>query len=321
MNDLFTDKYLPKDIKSFVGFNHQSVLRYIENVISGKEKKNKAIIFHGAPGTGKTTLALILPDHFGLSFHYSNASDQRKKSQINTDIFRTTSLQSEKSLIILDEVDGMSKSGFKELERVLKKYSQPTILICNDLEKIPYAIRKICTIEKFLIDKFSLLALAGRVVKSEGLDLERGDIKKIVDKSRSYRDILHKLQFTDIGDRPPERLDVDTAILRCLQGQSCDLPTNDLNDLIIRFNDNSNSPNLIAIADVWQHRYVNGYTYGKYIVTAILSSIRNPGIKKLKYPRTYKLLYEAKHGKKMKDETTTGKKSSRAPKIKILGFK
>lgn len=315
MTELFTDKYLPHDIKSYTGFDHQNVLRYVENVISGREKK-KGIILHGLPGTGKTTLALMLPDHFGISSYYTNASDARKKKDINADIFRTTSLQSEKSLIILDEVDGLAKGAFKELERILKKYNQPTILIANNLEKIPYSIKKTCHVEKFTVDHFTLLALANRVVKSEGLDLTRGDIKKVVAHSTSFRGLLHALQF-GIGSKPTEQISLDTAVLRSLSGESVDISTTDLPGLIVRFNDNSNSPRLIAQADLWNNRYVSGYTYGKYVVRAILSTIRNPKIKQLKYPRTYALIHQAKTGKKSRVATTSEKK----PKIKIVGFK
>ncbi len=317
MTELFTDKYLPKDIKSYTGFSHQSVLQYIERVLKNTEKK-QGIIFHGLPGTGKTTLAQMLPDHFGLSYHYTNASDQRRKKDVNSDIFRTTSLQSEKSLIILDEVDGLAKSAFRELERILKKYNQPVILIANNLEKIPYSIRKICHIEKFAVDRFSMLALATKVVKSENLDLSREDVKKIVDQSDSFRGVLHGLQF-GIGTNLPEQLSPDEQVLANLSGESTNR-YGDLNDLIVRFNDNSNSPNLIAHADLWNRRYISGYTYGKHIVHAILKSIRNPGIKKLNYPRTYALIHQAKTGKKLEVGTTSEKKS-KAPKIRIVGFK
>jgi len=319
MNDLFTEKYLPHDIKSYVGFSHNAVIQYVENVVKGREKKS-AMIFHGLPGTGKSTLAMMLPDHFGLSSHYTNASDSRKKKDVNSDIFRTSSLQSEKTIIIMDEVDGLAKGSFKELERVMKKYNQPLILIANNLEKIPYPIRKISHIEKFSVDRFTLLSLANKVIKSEGLDLTREEIHKIVDHSTSFRSLLHTLQFGKVGTTITELLSPDLAVLYSLQGQSVDIPTTDLSDTIIRFNDSSNSPNLIAHADMWNRHYVNGYTYGKYIVKAILSSIRNPGIKKLKYPRTYALIYQAKTGK-IKAETVPKKKSSHAPKIKITGFK
>ena len=319
INELFAEKYLPHTIKEYVGFSHNAVLQYVENVIKGKEKK-KAIIFHGQPGTGKTALAKMLPDHFGLSHHYTNSSDKRKKSQINTDLFRTASLQSEKSLIVMDEVDGLSKGAFKELERVMKKYNQPLILIANNLEKIPYSIRKISHIEKFSVDRFTLLAIANRVVKAENLNLSKEEIHKIVDRSKSFRALLHSLQF-GMSDIPPEQISIDTAVLNSLRGQSkVDFPTNDLNNLIVKFNDASSRPDLISLADLWYRRYTNGYTYGKNVVKAILSSIRNPGIKKLEYPRTYKLIHESRTGKKMKAEAT-GEKKSTKPRIKILGFK
>lgn len=316
-NELFTDKYLPHTIKSYVGFSHNSVLLYIKNVLNGTEKKN-AIIFHGLPGTGKSTLASILPDHFSLSYYYTNASDQRKKKDVNSDIFRTTTLQSEKSLIIMDEIDGLSKSAFIELEKTLKKYNQPVILIANNLEKIPYSIRKICHSEKFVVDRFTLLALANHIAKAENLDLTRDDIKKIVDHSTSFRSLLHDLQFGVVGTIIPKQISTDTSVLNSLSGESHDL-SGDLNDLIIRMNDNSTSPGLVSQADLWNRRYTNGYTFGKNIVVAILSSIRNPGIKKLKYPRTYTLIHSAKTGKKRVDPS--GENKSTKPRIKILGFK
>ena len=317
MTELFTDKYLPKDIKSYTGFNHQAVLQYIDKVLLGKEKKH-GMILHGSPGTGKTTLAMMLPDHFGISYQYTNASDQRRKKDVNSDIFRTTTIQSEKSIIILDEVDGLAKGSFKELERILKKYSQPVILIANDIQKIPYSLRSICHVEKFTVDRFSLMALANRVAKAEDLDLSREEIKKIVDHSKSFRDVLHNLQF-GIGSNTEYELSTDEQVLANLSGRSSPL-SGDLNDLIVRFNDNSNSPNLISLADLWNRRYVSGYTYGKHIVRAILSSIHNPEIKKLQYPRTYALIHQSKTGKKRVDHSSE-KKSNKAPKIKIIGFK
>ena len=318
MTELFTDKYLPHDIKSYVGFSHNAVLQYIENVMKGREKK-KAIIFHGTAGCGKTTLANLLGDHFNIPTFYTNASDSRKKKDVNSDIFRTTNLQSEKSLIVMDEMDGLSKSAFRELERILKKYNQPVILIANNLEKIPYSIRKICHVEKFSVDRFSLLALTNKVAKKENIDITRSDIKKIVDSSKSYRDVLYALQFGVAGTNLPKQLSPDEQVLANLSGEFTPISTTDLSDTIIRFNDNSNSPNLISLADLWNRRYVDGYTYGKFIVKAILSSIRSPGIKKLEYPRTYKLIHEARTGKKRVD--SSGEKKSKAPKIKILGFK
>ena len=318
-NQLFTDRYLPHDIKSYVGFSHNAVLQYVERVLKGMEKK-KAMILHGLPGTGKTTLANLLPNQFGLTSFYTNASDSRKKKDVNADIFRTTNLQSEKTIIIMDECDGLSKSAFRELERVMKRYDQPIILIANDLNKIPYSIRKLSHVEKFGIDRFTLLALANRIVKAEGLDLSREDIKKIVDSSKSYRDVLYALQFGVAGSHPPKQISPDEQVLANLSGESVPISTTDLSDMIIRFNDNSNSPNLISLADLWNRRYVSGYTYGKYVVKAILSSIRKPNTKKIEYPRTYRLIYEARTGEKKRIDST-GEKKSKAPKIKIIGFK
>ena len=316
---LYTEKYKPDTIKDYIGFSHHDLLNYIKRSLEDKEKKS-AFILTGDPGSGKTTLVDVAANHLNLDVYYTNSSDYRKKKDINTNAFRSSSLTNQqKILIVADEVDGLSGGAFKELERVIKKYSNPVILICNDLDRIPYSIRKLCYIKYFKPDKFSLKALANKVVKEEILNLSADEIKEIVDKSSTYRDVLNALQF-GIGGQKADKLSRDEMILKSLRGEYPEI-SGDIRELITVYNDNSENPNLISLADLYYERYYNGYTYGKKIVYAILNSIRNKNLKNVEYPRTYRLIYEVKHGSQKKVKPNNTNRSKNKPKIRIVGFK
>ena len=316
---LYTEKYKPQTIRDYVGFSHHDLLNYVQRSLGGKEKKS-AFILTGSPGSGKTTLTNVVANHLNLNIYYTNASDKRRKKDINTNAFRSASvINQQRNLIIFDEVDGLAKGSFKELERVIKKYNNPVILICNDINKIPYSIRKSCYIKDFKVDRFSLKALANKVIKEENLNLTKGEVKEIVDQSSTYRDLLNILQF-GLGDQKVNKLSRDEMILRSLRGGYPEI-SGDMSELITVYNDNSENPNLISLANLYYERYYNGYTYGKKIVGVILNSIRNKNIKRIEYPRTYRLIHEAKHGSQKKDQANNANHNRSKPKIRIVGFK
>ena len=313
---LYTEKYRPQTIKDYVGFSHHDLLNYLKRTLEGKEKKS-AFILTGIPGSGKTTLVNVVANHLNLNLIISNSSDKRKKRDINTNSFRTTSITNqEKNVIVYDEADGISSNGMKELERIIKRYSNPIIIICNDINKIPYSIRKLCYIKDFKVDRFSLKALANKVMKEENLDLPKNEVEKIINESSTYRDVLKALQF-GLGDQKDSKLSRDNMILKSLYGEYPEI-SGDIRELIIIYNDNSDNPNLISLADLYYERYYGEYTYGKKIIGTILNSVRNQNIRKISYPRTYRLIHEAKYGTQKKQ---TNNISRSKPKIKIVGFK
>ncbi len=102
---------------------------------------SKAALLVGPPGTGKTTLVHLLAQEEGVNLVELNASDTRSKEKLSQkigEVVSSASLFGEKSLIFLDEVDGIA--GRKDYGAVdfirekIKTSKNPIALAANDPE-------------------------------------------------------------------------------------------------------------------------------------------------------------------------------------------
>lgn len=167
-NMLWTSKYAPKQMKDLVG-NKAAVEKlagwlkawpasYRSNFKKpGKDGMNvyRAVLISGPPGIGKTTSAHLVAKMEGYSPLEFNASDTRSKKLIESmlqDTINNKSLDSwysssktsanpdvprihERTVLIMDEVDGMSggdRGGVGAINALIKKTKVPIICICND---------------------------------------------------------------------------------------------------------------------------------------------------------------------------------------------
>ena len=76
-NEMWTEKYRPAYFNEIVG-NYDA----ISQVKSHINDEKSAIILHGNPGVGKTTLAYVIANEMNLEVIELNASDQRTGSVI-----------------------------------------------------------------------------------------------------------------------------------------------------------------------------------------------------------------------------------------------
>lgn len=187
----------------------------------------RCVLISGPPGIGKTTAAHLVAKMLGFDVLELNASDTRSKRLLEeafrskvTDttlsgFFRTAGSSdghegeglgvNTKSLIIMDEVDGMSagdRGGIGALNSFLKKTKIPIIAIAND-SKSQKMKPLLNTCFQMLFKRPSAQEVRSRVMSiafKEGLKLEQGVVDQLVAGSQSdIRQIINMLATYKLG--------------------------------------------------------------------------------------------------------------------------
>lgn len=136
---MWTERYRPKALSAMVG-NEEARGRLVAWLEKWKPG-SKAALLVGPPGTGKTTLVHLLAARFGLNLVELNASDVRTKERLAKkvgEVMSSTSLFDERTLIFLDEIDGLAgRADYGAVEFIkdsIKKSDNPIIMAANDPE-------------------------------------------------------------------------------------------------------------------------------------------------------------------------------------------
>ena len=158
MSEEWTEKYRPAKLSEVVGNDNAiSELRaWAEAIGSAEVKAKKAAILHGPPGCGKTSAAYALASDMGWEVIELNASDQRNEGVIKSIVghaSRSNTFSRRTRLIILDEADNLhgkeDRGGTRAITEVVKRTSQPVILIANDLYRMSKALQRNCRVIRF----------------------------------------------------------------------------------------------------------------------------------------------------------------------------
>ena len=231
MSEVWTEKYRPRKLKDIYG--HVSICKYLERIINIKPEGRPHLLFHGPPGTGKTTLAYAYTGELYPKFSmplfsmYLNASDERTIEVIRDriiDFAKTSWPGIERKVIIFDEVETMTDSAQIALRALLDEYDENPqrapqfIFICNCLSRVQNLIRSRCLC--FYMGSLSpthmqnMLMEIGKVENRKdvptklGLYLSRGDMRQIVIHYQNCNLIDKKFQFIiRLLNSPRDKLD------------------------------------------------------------------------------------------------------------------
>lgn len=181
MNAIWTEKYRPKDFSEIKG--QDDIVRKIEAFV--KQKNMPHLLFVGPPGTGKTSLSLVIARQlFGDSWHQNflelNASDERGIDVVRVkvkDFARTRAIGDVPfKIIYLDECDALTREAQQALRRTMENYTQTCrfILSANYSSKIIDPIQSRCAVFRFKpLDKQDIFKIIDKIAKEESIKIEQ----------------------------------------------------------------------------------------------------------------------------------------------------
>jgi len=136
----WTEKYRPRRVSEVVG-NREAIdafLAWIRSWGSGRPSK-RAVLLHGPPGTGKTSLVLAFAEENGYDLVQVNASDRRSAEDLENllgQAVRAASVFGRKRMVLIDEVDGLSTTadagGVRAIASLIDRTEVPIVLVAND---------------------------------------------------------------------------------------------------------------------------------------------------------------------------------------------
>ncbi len=176
---MWVDKYKPNNLKEYIGQKDsvEIFLRWI-----GNWKRGKSLLFHGPPGTGKTSLIEAFAKENNYEFIEMNASDFRDKKQIGQILgqsMKQSSLFGRKKIFLIDEIDGLAGrkdlGGVGAVINIIKESSFPVVLTCND----PYSeklrtLKEYCTLVPFKkLTVFDIEKKIKHISETEGFTIDK----------------------------------------------------------------------------------------------------------------------------------------------------
>ena len=136
---MWSEKYRPASLDDMVG--NEEAREKLMVWLKRWKRGAKAALLVGPPGTGKTTCVHLAAEKLGLQLVELNASDTRTRERLSKrigEVISSSSLFDSRTLIFLDEVDGLAgRADYGAIEFIkdtVRKSENPVAMAANDPE-------------------------------------------------------------------------------------------------------------------------------------------------------------------------------------------
>ena len=214
-------KYEPKTIKDIIWGNAESRLR-IEDIVSGAEALpycgKSAILLYGVFGTGKTTLANLLPnaiekgradEDLAIEADFIACQQGFNGPQVMSLIERVLSKTSFNAsglhYFVLDEVDNLTKLAQQSLKSALNTNRGIFILTTNNISELDKGLKDRCVLVEMNAAAVSdYLPLAKNLVSDMGVVMSDDDLLPTISAAKgSLRNLIHNVERLARRSNPP----------------------------------------------------------------------------------------------------------------------
>ncbi len=219
----WTEKYRPQTLSQVIGHNKavEELRQWAQSWKKGIPK-DRAVVIHGRAGIGKTTVAHALAHDMGWEVIELNASDQRTADIIEKVVGSASQMSTlegmgRKRLVIMDEADNIhgtaDRGGERAIVELIKKTSQPIILIANELYEMSAGLRgSVRPIQFNSVVSRSMIPALKRIAEAEGVTCGLGVLEKIAENAGGdLRSAINDLQAAAQGKTRLEPDDIATG--------------------------------------------------------------------------------------------------------------
>ncbi|GBF09141.1 replication factor C large subunit [Aeropyrum pernix] len=204
-------KYRPKRVEDVVNQEQAKkiLVPWFKAWLEGRKPDKRAALLYGPPGVGKTSLVEAIASEFNLEMIELNASDYRRRSDIERIVgaaSRKRSMFKRGVVILLDEVDGINPredaGGIEALLSVIKTTENPIVMTANDPWKdFLRPLREVSLMVEFRpLTLTHIVAVLQRICEAERIECEREALRYIAERSEGdLRSAINDLQAVAEG--------------------------------------------------------------------------------------------------------------------------